>query len=380
MVLWIPSREAVADDIQELVAESLRKRLGLTADRWRGQLRRWLSSGPSEDPLLLLVLDGINERHRPEWWRPIIEGLTAEPWRGAVAPLVTTRTSYWPQVAGYSHTTWQRRELAGYDEVELDSALRQRALTRRDLPPEILPLVRKPRYLDLAVRHMAAMAASGDVTVPRLIYEDWRDRESRRTGLASEMAFHQVIMALAEVQRDRQRLALADLSQATVGTEYDALLGELHTSGILVADGRHWKVEPVRLALGLGLLLIERLEGESQGRPPAEVLESWLEPAPDMELKAAIVEHAVIHALRSKTCPATTRSLLISKWIAMRNQDARLGAAIAAYFLFDPAAFLAAAETIWSGNVDDAWGEDVLKGAVERFASAEAVPPCANNL
>ena len=64
----------------------------------------------------------------------------------------------------------------------------------------------------------------------------------------------------------------------------------------------------------------------------------------------------------------------------MRNQDARLGAAIAAYFLFDPAAFLAAAETIWSGNVDDAWGEDVLKGAVERFASAEAVPPCANNL
>ena len=217
------------------------------------------------------------------------------------------------------------------------------------------------------------MVASGDITVPRLIYEDWRDRESRRAGLASETEFQQAIATLAGIQREHQRLEAADLQVATAGSEYGALLGELQTSGVLVPEGRHWKVEPARLALGLGLLLVERLSHDSEGRQPSEVLESWLEPAPDVDLKARIVEHAVIHSLRSPTCPSEIRSLLIAKWLGMRNQEARLGTATAAYFLLDPAAFLSAAEALWSDAVDDAWAEEVLKDALERFASTETV-------
>lgn len=373
IVLWIPSQDAVSNDIEELLTRSLRKRLGSTVDRWSDRLKRWVSSpGHREQPVLLLVLDGINERHRPQWWRSVVEGLLSEPWTDAVAALITTRTSYWREVADYSHITWPSIELSGYDDLELDSALKQRGLARASLQSEIMPLLRRPRYLDLAVQHRAAMAASGDITVPRLIYEDWRDRESRRAGLASEQEFQRVIMSLAEVQRERRRLDQADLSAATIGTEYADLLGELQTSGILVVEGRHWKVEPARLALGLGLLLVERLEDEGETRPPAEVLESWLEPAQEVELKTSIVEHAVIHALRSKACSASTRTLLISKWLSMRNRDANLGS-VTAYFLLDPDAFLSAAETVWSDHTDDEWGEEALKAAFEQFASVPSV-------
>lgn len=373
--VWIPSRDATADEVHELVAQSFSRRLGHNSDRWRDRLRKWAAPARGDQPLLLLVLDGINERHRPDWWRRIIEGLAADPWRDAIATVVTTRTSYWPRVAGYSHIEWHQVQVSGYDESELETALSQRDLARGQLPPEILPLVRKPRYLELAVQHRTAMVASGDITVPRLIYEDWRDRESRRAGLASEAEFQQAIATLAGIQRERQRLEAADLQVATAGSKYGALLGELQTSGVLVPEGRHWKVEPARLALGLGLLLVERLSHESEGRQPSEVLESWLEPAPDIDLKARLVEHAVIHSLRSPTCPSEIRSLLIAKWLGMRNQEARLGTATAAYFLLDPPAFLAAAEALWSDDVDDAWAEEVLKDALERFASTETVLP-----
>lgn len=373
ITLWIPSRDATVDDLSDLIAQNLSKRLGQSSERWRDRLVKWAASVRNDAPLLLLVLDGINERHHPQWWRRVVEGLAAEPWAHAIAPIVTTRPSYWPKVAGYSHIKWLQVQVSEYDEAELETALSQRDLAREHLPPEILPLVRKPRYLELAVQHRSAMVASGDITVPRLIYEDWRDRESRRAGLASETEFQQAIATLAGIQREHQRLEAADLQVATAGSEYGALLGELQTSGVLVPEGRHWKVEPARLALGLGLLLVERLSHDSEGRQPSEVLESWLEPAPDVDLKARIVEHAVIHSLRSPTCPSEIRSLLIAKWLGMRNQEARLGTATAAYFLLDPAAFLSAAEALWSDAVDDAWAEEVLKDALERFASTETV-------
>lgn len=373
--LWVPSRDATADEVEELVAQCFSRRLGQNPDRWRNRLRRWATAARGDQPLVLLVLDGINERHPPDWWRRIIEGLAAEPWVSAIAPLVTTRSTYWPKVAGYSHIEWHRVQVSGYDESELETALAQRELAREVLPPEILPLVRKPRYLELAVQHRTAMVASGDITVPRLIYEDWRDRESRRAGLASEAEFQQAIATLAGIQRERQRLQPSDLAAATAGSKDGALLGELQTSGVLVPEGRHWKVEPARLALGLGLLLVERLSEDGEGRPPSEILESWLEPAPDIDLKARIVEHAVIHALRSETCQREIKSLLISKWLGMRNQEARLATATAAYFLLDPTAFLSAAEALWSDDVDDAWAEEVLKDALERFASTASVLP-----
>jgi hypothetical protein len=143
-----------------------------------------------------LVLDGLNERHNANWWRPIVEGLGSNKWRRAIAPIVTARSGFWPALGRLPHIAWTEWTVPPYDDQELRAALEQSGVAREHLPHEILTLVRKPRYFDLAVRHRAAMSASGDITVAKLIYEDWRDREPRRSCLPSEDDFQTLIMEL----------------------------------------------------------------------------------------------------------------------------------------------------------------------------------------
>jgi hypothetical protein len=100
-MLWIPSREAVEADIDVLMASALSKRLGGDTTSWLHRLERWCLPSDSNHPALVLILDGLNERHNANWWRPIVEGLGSNKWRHAVAPIVTARRGFWPALVGY---------------------------------------------------------------------------------------------------------------------------------------------------------------------------------------------------------------------------------------------------------------------------------------
>lgn len=43
-----------------------------------------------------------------------------------------------------------------------------------------MSLISKPRYFDLMVQLKDKIANCGDVTIERLIYEDWKDRTRRK--------------------------------------------------------------------------------------------------------------------------------------------------------------------------------------------------------
>ena len=367
--LWLSSREVIVQDFEALIADALAKRLGGTSINWIDRLRRW-SAPPSTSPLLIVILDGINERHNNNWWRPIIESLGADPWRNAIAPIVTARTGFWPALARLPHIHWADWTVPPFNDGELNLALRQIGVRREELPDEILELVRKPRYFDLAVRHRSAMAANGDVTVARLIYEDWRDRDSRRAGLPDEGDFQKVIMDLAmKTRQDPRTLEKRDLLDTISSLEdRDALLRELETGGILVQQGRHWRVEPSRLALGFGLLLAERLRDDSSVSDPAEVLASLMEPQPDIDLKAAILESATLHSLERLDFPIEIRSLLLAAWLTHRNAATTTEHSVAAYFPLNASAYLNAAESIWADSVNDGWAEQSLKAAYSRWS------------
>jgi hypothetical protein len=254
-VLWIPSREAVDQDLEGLIGSALAKKLTGTPSSWMERLRRWSQPSNSIGPVLILILDGINERHNAAWWRPVVESLGSTEWRSSIAPIVTARSGFWPALARLPHITWDEWTVPPFNDDELRLALQQTGVSRDQLPIEILTLVRKPRYFDLAVRHRKVMAESGDVTVARLIYEDWRDREIRRSGLPGEADFQALIIDLAmRHRRGLKNLAKSDVLEAISALDNrDELLGELETGGILIQDGRGWRVEPSRLALGFGI-------------------------------------------------------------------------------------------------------------------------------
>ncbi len=369
-ILWLPSREATTQDFEALIGDAVAKRLGGLPAQWLERLRRWSEGVPGNGPALILVLDGINERHDAVWWRPILESLAAAPWRDAIATILTARTAFWPSLGRLSHARCAEWIVPPFDDADLDVALRQAGIRREELPSEILNLVRRPRYFDLAVKHRRAMAESGDVTVARLIYEDWRDRHSRRTGLFEESAFQELIMALAAQHRQGvQTFDRRDLFDAVRDLEdRHAAVREIETGGIVVADGRRWRVEPARLALGFGLLLAESLREESAVRDPRESLAALMEPQPDIDLKAVILEHAALHAFETAGFSTELRVLLLAAWLTHRNQAVPSEHSVAAYFPLDPTAYLTAAESIWSDSTDDGRAELLLKMTYARWS------------
>jgi hypothetical protein len=258
---------------------------------------RWLSR-IDDHPLILLVLDGINERHSSQLWRGLFERLAAEPWASHVRVLISCRTNFWRhhfKRLRYLGTTVFTLE--PYDDDELNTALRHHNLKRKDINNTVLPLIRKPRYFDLMTKHHTRIAESGDVTPARLIYEDWRDRyERKRSMILTDEDFQTVIRDLALAQQSRgMELNSSQLANALppLSNNYE-ILKELQTGGIIRSHKNKFIVDEKHLTFGLGLLLVDQLEAaDVSDEDPRETIASWLEPQADMDIKAAICEFGV---------------------------------------------------------------------------------------
>jgi hypothetical protein len=124
----------------------------------------------------------LNERHPPAFWRELLQNLATTDWESFAAVLLTTRTTHWDYFRPLQHLQITDWTLGPFDDAEFDVALRMSRLAAADIPAETLAVARKPRYFDLVVRHRARLTEVGDVTVIRLIYEDWLDRFERKAS------------------------------------------------------------------------------------------------------------------------------------------------------------------------------------------------------
>lgn len=221
LVLFVPAAAATTDVADLLSSALARTPAGTAASQWRKRIERWTNSAGDEIPEILLILDGVNEKFSAFHWRSIFASLESSAWRRHVTVVATCRAQYWrSNFSSASLRTAQQLSVPPFNDEELSEALRKRGVDREQLVPSILPLIRKPRYFDLAIRHREQLAESGDITVPRLLYEDWRDRFSRRTNTAiSPEDFNDLLKRLAERARDGER----KLKPSDVGNEFPIL-------------------------------------------------------------------------------------------------------------------------------------------------------------
>src|SRR3546814_8481124 len=78
----------------------------------------------------------------------------------------------------------------------------------------MLELLRVPRLCHIAIERRADLQQSGDVTVERLIYEDWRHRRPQARQSLSHEEFKQFVAALgrdAEGKLDELDLSRVEL-------------------------------------------------------------------------------------------------------------------------------------------------------------------------
>ncbi|WP_159992664.1 hypothetical protein [Roseomonas sp. 18066] len=374
------------DTIEDILPLALARWTETDEEEWRPRLRRWLNDKGPTPPRLLVILDGLNERTEL-YWAAILSRLEEPAWAGRVAAVIVDRPLHWDEAcARKMGTPFHRVPVAGYTPAELRLALRAQGVDAAKVPPDLDDLIRLPRYCGLVCRHFAEMAASGDFTRARVIYLDTRDRAaSRRKYPLTNQEFEDLVVEAARLHRkSRDGVPKHDFAALVPGPDRSRdVVAELHSSGILVpvagSTGRY-RVEPVRLAYAIGLLLAEDLASRARsGAGEAEIDEAiaqWLEPEPDADLKVEAAAAALFRAtLAMDSYPAIARRALLHHWLRLRNWNDNARIAVLAYVRRIPEDFVAAAERIWSSDGAYGGGEDFVARAFIEHRDDPAVQP-----
>jgi hypothetical protein len=366
-IVFVPSRDAgSAKTLEDLVLENV-QRLFPTGE-WRSKLYRWLEyrAADGKEPVAVVVLDGLNERHSSDYWRTVIETSFDKPWVGGIRLICTARSQYWDEFFAKRPSIPKTRfNLTSFNDAELQVALNGRGLKVSDFPEELRSLLRKPRYFDLAATYRDRVAESGDFTLARLYFEDWRDRCDRSNPGISEDAFNDFLRQIAERYRAGvQQLAKSEV-EGYIGFDADSLdaFRDLTTGGVLEKEGPRWKVSAARLPMALGLLLCDELAAAPQDANLKEKIANWLEPHTGSDMEALIIEYAVLASVAQGATPTIVANLL-QAWIDTQNPRSPAGSPIerrlTAYIPQFLDAYVEVARSVWSSDKDHPWAQEVL--------------------
>jgi hypothetical protein len=326
-------------------------------------------------PRVVFVVDGLNERPRADDWgrwllaadRELSDGL------GQAALVLTCRSSFWDELRPLFHAepglprqgierapvprpAPREIQVSDFTDGELDNLLASCGWAP-PVEPALRRLLRRPRHFKHAARHWARYAASGDFTVERLFFEDWRSRQERAHQPISDAGFQRLLGDLARRYRDGAfgRLDLARL--LADNPDIARALEELTTGGILEpvpgAPDRY-RLERHRLHLGLGLLLMQQVS-EAASTSLDQALESAaaaIETGADAEDSSFIISNAVCIALNTSGPHTPPPDAVLALLLALARQrnaaDAWEKARPWSYYPQAPEIFQRLAETEWS--------------------------------
>lgn len=341
-VVVLSSANVKSDDpLDLLVAAQLRVQTPSDERRWKNRFDRWLQE--AEGGTVLLVLDGINERRRPDWWKKLLAFCSHTP---RLRILVTAREGYWDDhFRGLADLPFATISVGELTDAELKTALHVRERHLNEFPESLWKWLKRPRYLDLAIR-LSASLADGEVTPARMYYEDWKDRYQRKHGPISPGDFESLLKALASNQK--KVLARPDVfnTLATFGQDAYELLAELETGGVFESKAGGIQLNEPRLRLGQALLLCEELEGVSDAETGGETIASWLDPELSGDERGQILESACLHALSSPVFPLESCVALLEAWVNTVNSPNR-DETFVGYAPLRPEAYFALAEHAW---------------------------------
>lgn len=336
---------------------------------WARKVDRWLTTEATGRPLILLLVDGLNERADVDW-RPLFTTLLTAPWREKVGVLSTDRPYHWRHRFPMGSPTAVRMiTVEGYSPEELAQALSGSQISYSQIPPDLLPLISIPRCCRLVLDHYQEMVAAADFTRERLIYLEIKDRPSKLRYPLTDQQLFEIIRDLAERARKNPELNPKDLRLliAEPGRNEANIYEEIASGGLVIeiprgATASSFRVEPLRLIYGFGMLLADDLARISSDSPREieEFLTSWFEPEPQMDRKVEICGSALFHALFQNDFPKVTLKELVRYWLGLRNWADTSQSAFTNYVLRRPEVFVEVAEDFWSSKCDSGAAQQFL--------------------
>lgn len=392
-VIFITSRHVNSTNPTELLFNAIPNQLKALyndkKEKWEKDIDEWLEKSQSPMPIILLVLDGINERYDLDFWRSLFANLETEPYKKRIALLLTCRIRFWQQYAhnelgiGNYIVPWT---LPHFNDEELNEAFakNQHQLKRSDITDDaLLELIRKPRYFNLVVKHYEKLLETGDMTVDRLIYEDWKDYLNRKgdRGISSDK-FQSFISDLADKSLPNKQNFFTEreiIENLPIVKDQATVFEELVSHGIL-KEKKHRKgkyfVESRRLTHGFGLLLAERAEDAfSSGGKIAmeEEIAKLLLSQSDKE--SAICGAAVLHVIiNNDIFSQEVQVALLKAWVNRQNlsQEAQ-EREIPAYFPRSPKPYMSLAEYVWAYATRNSTLQSILMDAFLKYRQNDEV-------
>lgn len=360
-IVFAPALRMTSASVTGILAACLEQSQPTPSEGWPARLHDLTSQTPSAAPLFLLVVDSFNERTHLDW-RELFDSIRASPWRERVALLCLCRTPYWAHLNIADGGLLAPWTLSPFDEAELEQALAQRGSTRGAFEPEVLHLMARPRYFDLAFR-LAGEIEQGGLTLERLIYEDWRDMTgTKRQQSCTPDEFQALIADLAEKYADRP-FRIPDFAELANGIESDAVALRKELQSVRILDSKKGKlaINPRFLPLGLGLVLAAEVEESDEPDlvALAEIIAKRMGSYREADLQVRICGMALFHALNTKGYPETGCLALLRAWIEGRNLDDSDLKNIAAYLPLQPKTYLHMAEYVW-GDADNRDAQDAF--------------------
>lgn len=373
-VVFLSSASVTTNNALELISNSIQySSWNSQTTNWTSRIERWLQGNSNKSPILLLVLDGINEHHEAPWWKDLLGSLSSPSYKNSIAVIVTCRTTYWNRYFNdYLLPDKSSNILSPYCDEELQEALRSHEIRHAGLSDTLFPLIRKPRYFNLMVKYRKQIEDSGDITIERLIYEDWKDRyESKGIGLDNN-SFQSQIMSLAKKQLEKSGEAIRDHEAMNLITNRE-ILNEISSGGILRERRGSYRISKEYLHYGLGLLLLEQLEEANENKILSEVIEIWLEPHSGLDINAEICHYACLIALHEENTEIQVQTALLHAWVSHQNKNLSQYNEFQLYIPQSPEAYSKVAEIVWSEKNNHPWAQELLMQGFLKWIHTEKV-------
>ena len=330
IVIFKNASDCETNDIDDLLLNNIKKLSSSNKPDsfWDRKRATWFG-GNFEQPRMILVLDGINERYDNNWWRKLIHHVATN-YSTSIAFIITVRTSYWQEhFDNDRYFNIVKFEVEGFNDNELNQSLSCIQKKREDFPASVLPMLRKPRYFYLVSKLLPELRDdSRSITVERLCYEDIKKRwENKQYKAYSPQQFEELILTLAEKQIDQGKgLPISEIkNELPEANQVSEALIELQTSNILEKKSRLYKLPSQQLAVGLALLLCEEIDTSIKPDDDFELvrerISGWLEPKTGADFQAKVVGAAAIIALSRKSYSHQLKVGLFYEWIISHNRQ-----------------------------------------------------------
>lgn len=342
-------------DLPGLIVKKLVKQSGdndteTSRRRWQRRLAGWRNRPASNEPRLVVLVDGLNQAPGFDWARWIdFAACELEAIGGRL--VVTTRTQHFDAYIRDGIDTPVRPVMVHrWSLQEVKDILAANGINPDRPAGRVIEALRNPRLLGIAIDLLNArdIEELEELTPGRLLFEYMRLAERHGAQPLIPRAFAAELQAHADEVIGR--LATQDRTDLTLfrGKIDEPLKAVSHSLFFEPAEGETsaYVLKDEGLPLAIGLSIISALRREFRnGRDPEAQLGVILEPVSALDRTAEVMLAAVLAACLDPECPVEIQAALLRSFADLQNLPNAEFAAFSALARKAPEAFARAAHS-----------------------------------